>query len=260
MRRKSLALALLGFLAATGASYAGTVVWDVTGQNTFGKLDLNTGTFSQISDFGFMAAGMGEIGSTLYTALSGGPALFKVNTMTGATTLVGTVDPANPNYFAFGSTTTSLYMVDTVGTLWNINPTTGASSMVGSTHVNLSQVTSIALSAGSNALYMAVNSDVYRVDATTGNATLIGSSGSTDFGALVGVNGTIYANSIVAPNSIYMFNPATGVSSFVTLSSAGDYAYGLAPIVPEPASLGFVSIAGVLFAGYALERRRRNKA
>jgi PEP-CTERM motif len=247
------ALLIFAALACSSGVFADTVAWDATGNNLFGSLDLTTGAFNEVSNLGFTPAGLGQIGSTIYTANSGGMSLYSIDTQTGAVKSIGT---SSISYYAFGSTTSGLYMVDTVGGLWNINPTTGTSTLIGSTHLLMGSNT-VGLSAGSNNLYIALGSNIYIINTTTGNASFLGNSGSTDFGALVSVSGTVYASTIVSPNAIYNFNPMNGISTFATLSSASDYSYGLAPIVPEPSSFALLALVGSLLAGYVVWKRKR---
>ncbi len=247
-------LTFLGTFALSSCLYADSFAWETTGQNmnNFGKVDLSTGSFSTVGSFGFQAAGLGEIGSTVYTAVEGGLGLYAVNTNNGNVSSIG---DSSISYFAFGSTNSGLYMVDTTGGLWNINPTSGTSTLIGSTHLNIN--TSVGLSAGSNNLYLALGSNVYTINTTTGTASYVGNSGSTDFGALVDSSGTVYGASIVSPNAFYTFNSSTGTANFVALSAAPDYAFGLAPVVPEPSPVALLGLAGVLFGtGYAWKRRQ----
>lgn len=244
-------LTLLTFLAVAGCAFADSVAWEVTGQNHFGMADLSTGSFNMVSNIGFIAAGLGEIGNTVYTANSGGMGLYSINTNTGATSWIGN---SSISYYAFGSTNSGLYMVDTTGSLWNIDPSNGSSTRIGSTHLNINS--SVGLSVGSNNLYIALGSSIYTINTSTGSASYVGTSGSTDFGALVDASGTVYGASIVSPNEIYTFNPSTGTAAFVSASMAGDYAYGLAPVVPEPATFALLGVAGSLLGAYAWRRRR----
>lgn len=251
MLRRS--LTFLTFLTLSSVAFADSVAWEVTGQNNFGVADLTTGSFNTVSNLGFTAAGLGEIGNTVYAANSGGTGLYSVNTNTGTTTWVGN---SSISYYAFGSTNSGLYMVDTTGSLWNIDPSTGSSTRIGSTHLDMTTSPYTGLSAGSNNLYIALGSNIYTINTSTGAASYVGVSSGTDFGALVDVSGTVYGASVVSPNEIYTFNPSTGTSAFVSASMAGDYAYGLAPIVPEPATFGLLGLAGSLFGAYAWRRKR----
>jgi hypothetical protein len=247
-------LTVLTALIFSGGLFASPLVWDATGNNQLGKLDLSTGAFTLVTDLGFTPAGLGEVGNALFTADGGGSTLYSVNPNNGGVQAIGSL--SNLTYYAFGSTTTGLYMVDTVGGLWNINPATGANTFVGSTHLIMDQL-SVGLSTGSNILYIALGSNVYTINTTTGLASFIGTSGSTDFGALISVGNTVYGTSVVAPNAIYTFDPSTGMAAFLT-NATGDYGFGLAAsIIPEPGSLGLLGLgmAGFLLAGYALKRR-----
>ncbi|MDQ2842772.1 MAG: lactonase family protein [Acidobacteriota bacterium] len=249
-------LAIIG-LTLSGCAFADNMAWDAVGNNQFGKLDLSTGNFSPISNFGFTAAGLGQIGDVLYTAIEGGNTLYAVNTNTGALSTVGN---ASLTYFAFGSTNSGLYMVDTVGGLWKIDPTSGASTLIGSTHL-LTGSNVVGISSGSDVLYLSVGADVYTINTKTGASTLIGNTGATDFGALVSENGTLYGTSVVLTNSVYSFNPSLGTASLITNSNAPDYAYGLAPTVPaptvpEPSTFAQFGVVGALLGGYALKRKR----
>lgn len=236
----------------SSCAFADSLAWDTTGQKQFGTLDLNNGNFTAITNFPFLAAGLGIDGATIYTAESGGMGLYTVNQTTGATTLVGN---ASISYYAFGSTTTGLYMLDTTGSLWNINSSTGAATRIGSTLLDIVSGAPLGLSAGSTNLYVAVGSNIWSVNTATAASTFVGTSGTTQFGALVDVSGNIYGTSIVSPLQIYNFNPTTGISTFTTNYNSGDYSYGLAPVVPEPGSFMLLGLAGLLVGGYALKRK-----
>ncbi len=245
-------LTLLGFLAFSTCAFADSMAWEVTGANLFGSLDLNNGNFSALSTFPFVAAGLGVDGSTVYTAEFGGAGLYSVDPTTGSTTLIGKL--SGTSYFDLGSTATGLYMLDTTGSLWNINASTGAATRIGSTLVNIGS-NSVGLSTGANTLYLAVASSIYTVDTTTGKATLIATSGAADFGALVEVGGSIFGTSTTGAQQIYRFDPTTKISTFVTNYNSNGYSFGLAPMVPEPSSIMLLSLAGLLFGGYALRRK-----
>ena len=242
---------LIVLLFSSGAC-ADTMVWDTAGNNQFGKLDLDNGSFSLLSDFGFTAAGLGEIGDTVYTAIEGGKSLYTVNN-SGTLSLVGTSSAAI-TYYAFGSTNAGLYMVDTVGGLWTIDPHTGVLSLVGSTHLLMGSNT-VGVSSGSNTLYLSLGANVYTIDTATGASTYIGNTGATDIGALVQFGRTLFGTSVVLSDSIYKFDVAAGTASFVTNSSAPDYAYGLAPIIPEPATFVMLGLGGGMLAFFGLKKK-----
>ncbi len=245
-------LTSLAVLVFSSCAFADSTAWDVTGQNQFGALDLNNGNFTALITFPFIAAGLGVDGNMLYSAVSGGSGLYSVNPVNGSTALIGNM--SGNTYFAFGSTATGLYMLDTTGSLWNINSTTGAATRIGSTLLPIGANT-VGLSAGASTLYIANGANIYSVDTTNAHATYIGNSGATDFGALVDAGGGIYGTSIVNANQIYSLDPTTGISTLLTASNAGDYSYGLAPMIPEPGSFLLLGLAGLLFGGYALKRK-----
>ncbi len=245
-------LLILGMaFALSGCAFADTLVWDANGIDQFGTLNVRTGEFTQVSDLGFIPAGLGEIGQNVYTAEWGSVNLLAVNTYNGTTSVIGT---SSISFATLGSTTTSLYTIDSSGGLWSINPTNGQSSYIGSTLLPIGDNT-IGLSTGSNTLYMALGSAVYTIDTVTAQASLLGGSGSDSFGALVGVRNVIYAGSIIEPNALYAMNPTTGGSTFVSAIGSPGYAWGLAPVVPEPGSFALLGAAGILVALYSLRRK-----
>ncbi len=249
--------AVLAVLALSTCAFADPLAWDVTGQNQFGSLDLNNGTFTGVSTLPFMAAGLGVDGGSVYTAVSGGMGLYSVNQSNGSLSLVGN---SSISYYAFGSTANGLYMLDTTGSLWNINASTGAATRIGSTLIDVIANAPLGLSAGATNLYVAAGNggtgaNIYSVNTATAASTLIGTTATTAFGALVQVDGSIYGSSLINARQIYNFNPTTGISTFVTNYDSGGYSYGLAPIVPEPGSFMLLGFAGLLVGGYALKRK-----
>ncbi|MDQ2712822.1 MAG: PEP-CTERM sorting domain-containing protein [Acidobacteriota bacterium] len=241
----------LAALALSTCAFADTMAWVATGDAHFGTVDLNTGAYSQTSAFGFQAAGLGEIGNSLYTGAEGSTTLYSVNPTTGATAAVGN---GSISLYAFGSTRTALYMIDTVGGLWNINASTGASTFIGSTLLPIGANTT-GMSTGSDTLYFALGTNVYTIDTTNGHATYAGTTSPNFFGALVDVQDRIYGTNIVGPDQSYTFDPLSGTSSYLANASIPGYAWGLAPVVPEPGSFALLGVGAMLLGGYALRRK-----
>jgi hypothetical protein len=94
------------------------------------------------------------------------------------------------------------------------------------------------MSAGSDILYVTVDSSLYSIDTTTGAASLIGTSPSGLFGPTVvietknpksGVEPAIFAGA-ANPSAIWMLNPLNGVGTFLTDTTGADTNFwGLAP-------------------------------
>ncbi len=143
----------------------------------------------------------------------GGLGLYSINQSNGSLSFIGN---SSISYNAFGSTATGLYMLDTTGSLWNINSSTGSATRIGSTLIDVIAGAPLGLSAGANNLYVAMGSNIYSVNTATAASTLIGTTPTTAFGALVQVDGSLYGSSIINARQIYNFNPTTGISTFVT--------------------------------------------
>ena len=255
MKRLNRSVAVLAFLGLSGCAFADNMAWVADGGGNFGTVDLNSGAFSQTSSFGFTPSGLGEIGSTVYTSAAGGTTLYSVDTSNGALHSVGT---SNISLMVFGSTNTGLYTIDSVGGLWNVNPATGQSTLIGSTLLPVGS-NSIGMSTGSDVLYVSLASSIYTINTTTGQASYIGNSGATDFGALVSSRGSLYASSVVQPNALYSFSQTSGAATFIAQNELSQYAFGLAPMVPEPGTFGLFGVAATLL-GLLVWKRRKTAA
>jgi hypothetical protein len=236
-----------------GAAQADTLAYAGLGDSTggFGTIDLNTGAFTAATgSLGFEPAGLGEVGSTIYTAdyLTGD--LYSVNPGTGAATLISS---SLPTVSLFGSTTSGLYEVTTSGELYSVS-TTGTTTAIGPLGVALSGYRNI--SAGGGTLYLTSNGSTYSVNTTTGAASLIGSPGaSPQIAALLFLNGTLYGTDTA--NTIDTINTSTGAATGgASISGTGGAnVWGLAQIpVPLPAT-AWLLISG--FGGLLLLARRR---
>jgi hypothetical protein len=245
-------IALLA-LALSGCAFADSNVFIAVGNQQFGVVDVNNGAYSQRGSLGFIPAGLGEINNVVYTGMFGGTTLFSVNTSNGATSAIG---DGSTTFFALGSTANALYTLDQSGALYSISPTTGATTFLGSTGISVgSNFTGI--STGSNLLYVTVGQNLYSINPTVSTAaTLIGSTGVGAIGALVAENGSVFGTSVVNSNAVYQMNLSTGNAVYTSFLQAPDYAYGLAPDIPEPPAVALLVVAGLIAGGYALRRRR----
>ncbi len=80
---RTLTILTAALVLSVGLS-ASSMVWDATGNNQFGTLNLSTGTFSEMSNFGFTPAGLGEIGDALYTGAGANALLGEPNQRSAA--------------------------------------------------------------------------------------------------------------------------------------------------------------------------------
>jgi hypothetical protein len=240
----SIVLGLLTLTART--AWSDSFAFNIGSNGTFGTLDLTTGALSQTENSGITPAGLGEIGSTLFTAASEGAGLYSANTVTGDLTQISSLGLNGAGFNSLGSTTTGLYALDNSFNLYSINPTTGAANFNGPTGAATGALPGsygFSLSTGSSTLYFEDGFDLYSLNTTTGSGTLIGQSGAPGIGfnSLVSENGTLYgvnSSDILPYNTLYMINTSTGVGTLDT-SLNPDVAvasWGLAPAfaVPEP--------------------------
>jgi len=262
-----LAVALLSLFE--GSLWADDLAYMLAGTggstNPFGTVDLNTGAFTLIGSLGGPAsggwAGLGVANGVLYTEQNGG--LYTVNTANASVTLVG--GSIGNNIPVFGSTTTGLYGLAPLGlqsvpTLFSINPTTGAATAIGTVGaIPNGGGANAKLSTNSGTLYLENNSSLYTLSTTTGLATLVGTdSNSINLQALLFEDGTLYggdnAYNVNGP-SIDSLSLATGQITIGAAISGPATSFGaLAPIplsapptpsaAPEPAALALFG-AGV---------------
>ena len=204
-------------------------------QNPFGVVDLHSGAFTLIGNLGNGGfAGLGVANGTLYTEQNG--QLYSVNTATANITLIGGVI-GNIPLVTFGSTTTGLYGIgntglQTVATLFSINPQTGAMTVIGP--LGTSAVPNgggayVRLSVGSPTLYLEYNSNLFTINTTTGTATQVGttSSNTSLTNALLFEYGTYW---VATGNGIATINVATGqIDPHSSIFGPGSSPVALAP-------------------------------
>ena len=234
----------------------------------------------------------GPNGSLLTLTYSGN--LDSINPATGIASLIGATglaDCSNYPVSPCGPTSANelaalggkIYATDIANNLYTVNPLTGAATLIGATGIpavpaipdsnnpdgTFNAFDESLFSAGGS-LYATfdaitinpspftvtpvISPDLYKINAATGLATLIGPTALT-IGAVVGVNGTFYAFNNMA-GEVEALNLANGnttpVSNFPP--DGGLLVQGASP-TPEPASFVLVVIG---IAVIAVGRRRRD--
>lgn len=260
---RTLGMLALTLLLGASVTVAEPVVYEATGNDLFGTIDLGTGVFNPIGPMGSLLSGLGEdAAGNVYGGLDLSTTLEKVNTSTGALTVVGSGAWA---YLDTGSTTTGVYGLDPNMRLFSVDTTTGATTLIGNTGVGDNGT--LGLSTNSATLYLTDAGVLYTIDTTTGHATPVGSTGVGGIGALIGVDNTLFGGENRPTLNVDTLDPLTGIATVgppVTGTTAAFW--GLAPTeglnaaaVPEPGSLGMILLSGAFLIGAAIRPKRRKE-
>jgi len=256
----------LALLVHAGRARADIIDYAATTAGELGTLDLQTGVFTSIGNSGFLYQDLTRLpGGTLY-AVDNSHNLRTVNTSDGSSVVVGNMGDgifgiklrSDGTMFALSNTT-----------LYTVNPSTAAATLIGTTGVNL-YLYDLAFSSP-NELYLsgapvgAGNSSLYMVNQTTGNATLVGAS-NVYAPVLDYENGTLYGITFTTGSQeIVTFNTTTGAATVLsTITGVTDVEiYGIAPAaavatVPEPSSLLTMSVLSAAGFFYAFATRRKS--
>jgi hypothetical protein len=257
IKRASAALVLS---SAAIVAHAAPILWVSTGGAQLATVDVATGATSVVGGTGTALTDIafsptGDLYGISFSAL------YKVNSSTGATTLVGNLGSVSgtANALVFGADGT-LYMAGS--SLYSVNTSTGAASAIGA--IGFQSGGDLAFIGGD--LYMASNGNqLIQVNVATGAGAVIGNLGvASMFGLATPDNVNLYG---VAGQSVYLVNTTTGAatfqSTFAPTLSGG--AFGLAFLteaggggnVPEPGTLALVAVA---LLGAAARRRRGAKS
>jgi hypothetical protein len=227
-----------GFPSATSNAFNVDTFY-VDGNGNFGTLDLPTGTVTQIG----AATVPGSNGIDLTPGLqvyayNTSNQLMRITPSTGVATQVG---PGTiPDQATTGALTDGSYFgIDAVtGNLYSINLATGATTLVGVTSSALVPAGcsfEASLTGSANVLYYTIGSTgagsgctaltdrLYQINPTNGATTLIGQitvsgSGVNAFVGSAFVGGTLYG--FTSGGQEYAINPATGVATFLTNTTA----------------------------------------
>lgn len=279
MRVQSILMAPLAFALVTTAGNADSFVYIVNGSQQFGTVNLATGAFQQIGppqpeagSFGLAAAPNGSLVTFAYSSN-----LYSINPATGVPTLVGPTGlddcatvtshcgPTSAN--TLGSLAGKIYATDLQNSLYDLNPVTGAATLIGPTGIpaipfvpgSLNPDGTInfydqAIFDAGGKLYITFDAFVldlgsfsvvstivapalYQIDPSTGLGTLIGAT-DLGIGAVTGVNGTYYAFNDLT-SQIGSLNLTSGNTNFVSnFDPAAGVIQGASPVpTPEPSSL-----------------------
>ncbi len=259
----SLALVLFAASASAQSMYVVTI------NNQFGTVDLTTGAFHATGNptpEGQANLVWGPEGSLFSLTSSGN--LEKIDPETGTTTVVGQTG-LGYNAFDLAGVRGRLYATDFENNLYTVDPETGVAQFLRATGmppdpsipftsnpdgtVNLCDESlygvggqlyatfdSFKIDPVSLAVTTAVNPDLYRIDPSSGVATLVGPS-ALNIGATVEVNGRFYAIHLVPTgwtafgpqvrSQLFLLDLATGNTTFVTdIDPAAGAIFGAAPV------------------------------
>ncbi len=256
------ALALVA-MPVTNVS-AAPVAYASTNAGNFGMLDMETGVFTRIGNFGRTLTGLVNLDDTIYGASYRGSSIYTIDTSNGGLTLLG-----SPGFtvFVFGGTNSALYALDLSMNLHSIDPITGASSLIGATGVPGRLGTSvISLSSDALELYLISDVNLYILDTLTGAGTLIGSTGGPRIGAMAEIDGQLYGgvnNQMGFQMGISTLDTTTGHATITSnVSGTSDrFFYGMTSVfsnppltVPEPGSCMLLAVG---FLGIWLQQRKK---
>ena len=215
-------LPLLAFLfAAVTFTNAQTSVYAVTNKGAFGTLNLSSGAFSQLGTISVSTAGIAGLGDNLFFAPDSGNTLYvvnantgnlaaigngtityndfggaatglygvgtdnnlySINSVSGASTLIGSLGLSLSGASAVSSNGTTFYLTLDTGSgsvLYSVNTQTGAALKIGN-----SGVSKIVSMVSANSLLYATNTagNLYTLNISTGAATLVANTGNDIYG------------------------------------------------------------------------------
>ena len=261
------------FLAAvltSATTYAGPFVYVTSFTGQFGTVDVTTGVFASIGTT--IAGEIAGLGAKIYG--TDGSNFVSVNPLNGVTTTIAALN-VGADEFSSSAVTGTIYLTSTDHKLYTVNPTTGATTLLGSTGLTDPPGNGLAISligGQTSKLYATVNgfdfstfgpinppSRLYQLSTANGASSSIGLTGlplaDGSFTCGIVINGVIYNFSFNGVTTKeYVINATTGaVISSLTVAGLNGVE-GLALTTPEPGALSlFLSGAGL----FAIARRRR---
>lgn len=254
--------AFVTIFSATGASRAAQLIYFTESPRGLYNFDTETGVSSlRCSMTGterFFAMDRRPSDGTVFAVDLLGAGLWTINTECGATSRIGTLSPAvdRPKGITFNPVTGDLFVSSVAGALYEVNPTTAATSLVGQSGMLLNGhsfapdgATMFAVRQGEH------DNGLYTVSATTAAATYVGPGivgTSVPEDTTFAPDGRLYGTDY--HGGIYRLDTQTGVATFLGNTGHGDGLLGLIA-VPEPSILALLGMCGIGLIAWGWRRR-----
>jgi hypothetical protein len=243
MLRSCLLACFTWLVAGLGFAWADPITFAVTDSGQLGSFDLATGDFTPIGEASAdLYAGLGNLADGSLVAVNYANSVFvQIDPTTGAATPIG---PTGISVAVYASLLTGeQFAIDAQNQLFQIDPATGAATLVGPTGIpgiDVDDGFANALAGDSTSLYYIyeqggdnpVPSTLFRLDLTTGAATAIGPTGTTNLVGAGFANGVLYAYSF--DSAIFTIDLTTGTATQGPAYSPDFYIFGSNVGAPAP--------------------------
>jgi len=250
-------------LAVAGPALAAVHAYMSTGGDTFGTIDLSTGLYTNIGSTSFMGANYLLSGLGVFGGHIYGGVDFGTQffEVNPATGALSLIGSSSESFADTGSTTGALYELGADSNLYRINPATGATTLIGATGIPI--IGTISMSVGGSQLFISQGGHLYLTNTTTGATTNVGSIAPANFGATADIGGTWWGGSNGDPNRVYNFDPSTAaVTAGADLSGTPYRFWGLTPVadVVPEPSTWAMMLLGFFGLGFLLRSRFARQA